>query len=126
MYKQCICKLFISMEYITLYMYNVHIYFYINCMHIYNQKCTTDACKLRGMIFQRLPMVFHLRLIQGAADWVRIHGHTPLCSVPGFTPWRGLVHKLVRGNKEPIYFKLGLLLGNHLIILISTKRCKRL
>lgn len=60
-------------------------------MYMFDQTCIIDACGLSGRNFQRLPRVFHLRLIHGAADWVRIHGHTPLCSIPGFTPWRGLV-----------------------------------
>lgn len=33
------------------------------------------------------------RLIQNADEWVQIHGDTPLCSVPGFSPWSNLVRK---------------------------------
>ena len=31
-----------------------------------------------------------IRLVEDAADWIRIHGHTPVCDIVGFSPWRAL------------------------------------
>lgn len=33
---------------------------------------------------------YPLRLVRDKADWLEIHGDTPLCNIPGFTPWRSL------------------------------------
>ena len=40
-----------------------------------------------------------VRLVADAADWINVHGKTPLCEVPGFSPWRFLVARCL-----PIFF----------------------
>ena len=39
-----------------------------------------------------LPLFISHRLVEDAADWIAIHGNVPICTIPGFSPWRDLEH----------------------------------
>ena len=92
---ECICV--VATKHLVMRMDDIHIFW--TCKVRYKFLCCSKPVYLYGMIVSMWSQFctnrgsakwsLPFRLVKDSAEWVRIHGDSPLCRVPGFSPWRG-------------------------------------